>query len=80
MRPNLLKTAELVTFTEEILNAKLHFFVQCDYQYLKNTGNYYNSQAPETIWNYPQPHATSWGPPKTIETTQKSSETTRNYL
>ena len=23
------KTADLVTFTEEILNGKLHFFVQC---------------------------------------------------
>ena len=26
MRPNPLETAELVTFTEEILNRKLHFF------------------------------------------------------
>ena len=25
MRPNLQKTADLVTFTEEILNGKLHF-------------------------------------------------------
>ena len=29
MRPNLQETADLVTFTEEILNGKLHFFVQC---------------------------------------------------
>ena len=29
MRPNPLEIADLVTFTEEILNGKLHFFVQC---------------------------------------------------
>ena len=29
MWPNLQETADLVTFTEEILNGKLHFFVQC---------------------------------------------------
>ena len=28
MWPNPLETADLVTFTEEILNGKLHFFVQ----------------------------------------------------
>ena len=33
MRPNPQKTAEtadLLTFTEEILNGKLYFFVQCE--------------------------------------------------
>ena len=29
MLPNPQETADLVTFTEEILNGKLHFFVQC---------------------------------------------------
>ena len=29
MWPNLQETADLVTFTEEILNGKLHFFVNC---------------------------------------------------
>ena len=28
MRPNPQETADLVSFTEEILNGKLHFFVQ----------------------------------------------------
>ena len=28
MRPNPQENADLVTFTEEILNGKLHFFVQ----------------------------------------------------
>ena len=30
MSPNPQETADLVTFTEEILNGKLHFFVQCN--------------------------------------------------
>ena len=30
MWPNLQEPADLVTFIEEILNGKLHFFVQCD--------------------------------------------------
>ena len=30
MWPNLQETADLVTFIGEILNGKLHFFVQCD--------------------------------------------------
>ena len=30
MWPNLQFLANLITFTEEIFNAKLHFFVQCD--------------------------------------------------
>ena len=29
MWPNPQETVDLVTFTEEILNEKLHFFVQC---------------------------------------------------
>ena len=29
MWPNRQETADLVAFTEEILNGKLHFFVQC---------------------------------------------------
>ena len=29
MRQNLQETADLVKFTEEILDGKLHFFVQC---------------------------------------------------
>ena len=29
MGPNPQETTDLVTFTEEILNGKLHFFVQC---------------------------------------------------
>ena len=29
MWPNSKKTADLVTFTEEIFNGKLNFFVQC---------------------------------------------------
>ena len=29
MLPNTEFTADLVTFTEEILNGELHFFVQC---------------------------------------------------
>ena len=29
MLPNPQEKADLVTFTEEILNGKLHFFVQC---------------------------------------------------
>ena len=29
MRPKSQETADLVMFTEEILNGKLHFFVQC---------------------------------------------------
>ena len=29
MWPNSLETADLVTFAEETLNGKLHFFVQC---------------------------------------------------
>ena len=29
MRPNPQEIADLVTFTEEILNGKLRFFVQC---------------------------------------------------
>ena len=29
MRPNPQEIADLVTFTEEILNGKLHLFVQC---------------------------------------------------
>ena len=28
MRPNPQETADLITFTEEILNTELHFFVQ----------------------------------------------------
>ena len=32
MWPNPKETADLVTFTEENLNGKLHFFVQCDYR------------------------------------------------
>ena len=31
MRPNSQKTADLVTFTEEILNGKLHFLCSVDY-------------------------------------------------
>ena len=30
MWPNSQETADLATFAEEILNGKLHFFVQCD--------------------------------------------------
>ena len=29
MWPNPQETADIVTFTEEVLNGKLHFFVQC---------------------------------------------------
>ena len=29
MQPNPEKTADFVAFTEEILNEKLHFFLQC---------------------------------------------------
>ena len=41
MWPNPQETADLITFTEEIFNEKVHFFVQCvlllwDQQYLKN--------------------------------------------
>ena len=30
MWPNLQETADLVTFTKEILTGKLHFFIKCD--------------------------------------------------
>ena len=42
MRPNPLETADLVAFTEEILNEKLHFFVQCNHKTkdLKNVSCY----------------------------------------
>ena len=32
MRPNPLETADLATFTKEILNGKFHFFMQCHSQ------------------------------------------------
>ena len=33
MWPNPLQTADLITFTEEILHEKLHFFVQWDFRH-----------------------------------------------
>ena len=33
MWPNPQESADLVTFTEEILNGKLHFFMQCEMRY-----------------------------------------------
>ena len=35
MQPNPQETADLVTFTEEILNGKLNFFVECDCNFVK---------------------------------------------
>ena len=40
MGPNLLKTANLVTFTEEILDDRLHFFLQCND--MKSKKNHFN--------------------------------------
>ena len=36
MWPNPQETADLVTFTEEIFNGKLDFFVQCDCNFVKH--------------------------------------------
>ena len=47
MWPNLQENAALVTFTEEILNGKLHFFAQCDsntyFQHSLKTKNWSSS-------------------------------------
>ena len=41
MRPNLQETADLVTFTEEILNGKLHFFTVIVFGKETNLSNKY---------------------------------------
>ena len=73
MWPNPQFPADLITFTEEILNGKLHFFA--GYTKVCN-----HPQPTTTIYNHPQPPTTIHNNPQLSTTTRKTTHNPpKNY-
>ena len=58
MRPNLQKTVDLVIFTEEICNGKLHFLCSVTQAYKLTKSNNLNDWYIESKKNFSMKHAT----------------------